>query len=105
MLTALIAEYKAADAAFRKACDLSLLDAETDPLYDAKEAAELDVLRAPCLTLDDVQAKTRLALADESIFDSLTNCTTNGGEHVLTIFLCSLLGEAVDNIVNSGENQ
>ncbi len=103
MLTALIDEYKAADAAFDKACDLSLLDAETDPLYAAKEAAELEVLRAPCLTLDDVRAKARLALADDSVFDSISNCRI-GGEHALRIFLRSLLGETVEKS-NNGENQ
>lgn len=49
----------------------------------------------PCHTLDDVRAKARIALEDENVFESVSNCQCNG-EHMLYGFLRSLLGEATD---------
>jgi hypothetical protein len=95
-LTDLISQYKTADEAFLK--QLST-DRQTDPRseWEAKEAAEMVVIRQPCQTLDEVRAKVRLALEDENFFDSIKDCT-HGGEHVLRIFLHSLMGEPpVDN--------
>lgn len=100
MLTALIDEFKAADAAFRTACSLDENE-DNKELWDAKEAAEFAVIRAPCLTIEDVRAKAGLALADENVLDTLANCTFDG-EPGLNIFLRSLLGDAVEKS-NNGE--
>ena len=95
-LTDLISQYKTADEAFLK--QLSI-DRQTDPRseWEAKEAAEMMVIRQPCQTLDEVRAKARLALEDEGVFESIKN-STFCGEHVMRIFLRSLMGEPpVDN--------
>lgn len=87
-----------ADAKFRESVNLDASDeAAIDLLYDAREAAEFDVIRHPCLTLEDIRAKARLAIADESVFASVSNCTFNG-EHELYIFLRSLLDEPAPTI-------
>lgn len=87
----LIAAYEAAEREYKRVCDLD--DDNHEEEQEGKEAAEAAVIRAPCLTLDDVRAKARLALADAMVFDSLENCTL-GGEATLTVFLRSLLGGA-----------
>lgn len=105
MLTDLISKYEQANAAFKAAC-AAFPNIDHDELFDAKEAAELAAIRAPCCSLDDVRAKARWALADDMVYDSLRNCIVGGGDrtHALVIFLRSLLSEApVENNVDSGD--
>lgn len=87
-------DYNAKEAIFRplvdKLGDTDLCQAE----WEAKEAAEAVLLRAPCITIADVHAKAKLALEDESVFESITNCTHSDGRHVGQTFLRSLLGES-----------
>ncbi|KQQ70888.1 hypothetical protein ASF70_18750 [Rhizobium sp. Leaf321] len=88
-----IGAYLSADAAFRAGVTLNAEDeAQNDVLWKAKEAAELSVVEHPCVTIEDVQAKVALALEDENVFDSISECMIDG-EHELYLFLRSLLGE------------
>lgn len=86
-------DYNAKEAIYRPLADqlgdTDLCQAE----WEAKEAAEAALLRAPCITIADVHAKAKLALEDESVFDSITNCTHADDRHVGQTFLRSLLGE------------
>jgi hypothetical protein len=89
-----IGAYLSADAAFRSGVTLKPEnEAQNDALWNAKEEAELSVVELPCVTIEDVRAKVALALQDENVFDSISNCSING-EHELYVFLRSLLGEA-----------
>ncbi|MCQ1778223.1 hypothetical protein NOJ05_13530 [Neorhizobium galegae] len=98
-LMAAMATFATADAAFRAIVSLDVRDDEqSELLWCAKEAAELDVIRHPCLTIDDVRAKARLAIHDENVFHSISNCTING-EHELHVFLRSLFGEPEADVI------
>ncbi len=91
---AALEDYNAKEAIYRPLADelgdTDLCQAE----WEAKEAAEEALLRAPCITIADVHAKAKLALEDESVFDSITNCTHADGRHIGKTFLRSLLGES-----------
>ena len=84
--------YQAAEQAFR-AEHKRTPDEDHDKLWNAKEAAEMVVLRQPCQSLDDVRQKVRLVLADENVYDSVRNCGLSAETEVLRTFLLSLLGE------------
>lgn len=91
-IRAAIIDYNEKEAVFRplidKLGDTDLCKAE----WEAKEAAEEVLIRTPCVTLADVRAKARLAIKDENVFDSITNCRAPDG-HMGTIFLKSILNE------------
>lgn len=102
MLNELIEKHRAADAEFVRACNGETGEAEN--WWDAKEAAEMAVIRYPCRTFEEVREKIRWALADENVQDSITNCTIGEEkEHVGLIFIRSLLGGSVEKS-NNGEN-
>ena len=86
----LVRRYKEAAEHFYASADPAGLP-DVSPEWIAMEQAELAMVREPCQSEDEVQAKVQLALEDENIFDSLANCTVNG-EPELKIFLRSLLG-------------
>ncbi|MEH3109007.1 MAG: hypothetical protein PGN22_02750 [Agrobacterium cavarae] len=87
-------DYNAKEAIFRPLVN-ELGDTDLcEEAWNAKEAAEAVFIRAPCITIADVHAKAKLALEDENVFDSITNCTHGDGRHVGQTFLRSLLGEA-----------
>ena len=66
--------------------------AETEALFNAKEAADNAVIIASWGSLEDVRAKARLALSDANFMDRLQNCTW-ANERCLTQFLRSILGD------------
>ena len=102
MLTDLIGKYQEAETAFRAACTAEP-GRDHDDLWNAKEDAEMAVIRHQCISLEDVRAKARLALSDENVYDSLRNCFIDERD-VLVIFLLSVLDEPPVDKSNNGEN-
>lgn len=90
-LTAAMDAYARAEIEFQESVRLGLDEETIDALWNAKEAAEEEVIRHPCQTLEDVHAKARLIIDNENVFDGVSNCTINK-EHALYVFLRSLLG-------------
>lgn len=83
---------EAAEAAYRPHATTDD-DELHNSLFEAKERALEAFERAPCLTLEDVRRKVRIALKDENVFDALKSCVDADGEPCLRAFLLSLLGE------------
>lgn len=84
--------YDEKEATFRPLVNLAGETDECEKAWKAKEAAEEVLIRTPCLTLADVRAKARLAIKDENVFDSITNCRAEDG-HLGIVFLKSILNE------------
>ena len=101
MLTDLIAKYHEAETAFRAACAAEP-GRDHDDLWNAKEDAEMAVIRHQCSSLEDVRAKARLALSDANVYDSLRNCFIDERD-VLVIFLRSVLGDPPVDKSNNGD--
>jgi hypothetical protein len=95
-VSAAIQKWQEADEAFRTFCnastDLKKDEAKADELYDVQTAAEDHLIAEPCTTLADVRAKAAIVMGHEGIFESVTNGTIDG-EHVMQIFLRSIVGE------------
>jgi hypothetical protein len=87
-LAAKIAICRAADNQLRVA-----LDHDRETLFDESDRAEQSMIGEPCLSLEDVRAKVTLALGNEDVMDSITDCAW-GGERGIEILLRSLLGLA-----------
>lgn len=91
-IRAALKDYDEKEAVFRPLIDKLGDTDECEAEWKAKEAAEEVLIRTPCVTLADVRAKARLAIKDENVFDSITNCRAPDG-HMGTIFLKSILNE------------
>lgn len=91
-IRAALKDYDEKEAIFHPLVNLKGETDECEAAWKAKEAAEDVLIRTPCLTLADVRAKARLAIKDENVFDSITNCRAPDG-HMGTIFLKSILNE------------
>ncbi len=89
---AALRDYEEKEAIFRPLVNLKGDTDECEEEWKAKEAAEDVLIRTPCVTLADVRAKARLAIKDENVFDSITNCRAEDG-HIGLIFLKSILNE------------
>lgn len=103
MLTVLIKQYFAAQAAWREKSAVDDSDENTQAQWDAYVAAEDAVFRFPCGSLEDVVEKARFVLSSDISLDTLRLGSDSEGEYCLVPFLQSLIGEAVDKS-NSGEN-
>lgn len=90
-LRAALKEFNEKEAIFRRLVSKTSDTDDCDAEFQAKEAAEDVLIRTPCVTLADVRAKAKVALEDENVFDSVTNCR-NANEHVGKTFLKSILG-------------
>ncbi|NTB01106.1 hypothetical protein [Agrobacterium tumefaciens] len=87
-IRAALKDYVEKEAVYRPIAGSDECEAE----WKAKEAAEDVLIRTPCVTLADVRAKARLAIKDENVFDSITNCRAEDG-HLGIVFLKSILNE------------
>jgi len=92
-LQTLITKLEETRAEYRRQYEIDCDSRGTDEAYNAMADAELAVIAHPCTTLAEVRRKAALALADDMMMDSLTNCTIRD-EPVMNVFLRSLLGEA-----------
>ena len=97
MLSDLIKRHLAATAEYHASNEN---DPEDEKLWNAKEDAEMAVIRCPCATIEDIRAKTSWVISDDVVQDSIMNCVVKD-ERVLLIFLRSLLGMPP---VDIGEN-
>lgn len=88
---AALKDFEEKEAVFRRLVNKTNDTDDCENEFRAKEEAEDVLIRTPCLTLADVRAKAQVAIDDENVFDSITNCR-NKHEHVGKTFLRSILG-------------